>query len=265
MSPAVPGRVGPGGVPRRGGEPREGGMAALLRARRARTQLRRVHRSGLGLRQAWPLRGVRPRRRRCATGHPRRSARADADDRRRGALAAGHPPRPRRGIGARPGSPGRRCTRPLPRPTRSRSSPSSRRRSPRRNPRRRDRGSTRRPPSHRRSAGPEPAAEATAPEPVVAASPAPAPTDHAPEAAPAPPSCARAAGRSGRPRRRRSPSDRPSARSRRSWSEGPAGPRRRRPRSTGCCWPKSSRDCFRWTWAMTKLVPDDLDRTDAEA
>ena len=34
------------------------------------------------------------------------------------------------------------------------------------------------------------------------------------------------------------------------------------PRSTGSCWPKSSRDCFRSTRTMTKQVPDDLDRTD---
>ena len=35
-------------------------------------------------------------------------------------------------------------------------------------------------------------------------------------------------------------------------------------RSTASCWPKSSRGCFRWTRTVTKQVPDDLARTDAE-
>ena len=42
-----------------------------------------------------------------------------------------------------------------------------------------------------------------------------------------------------------------------------SSPGRTTPRSTVSCWPKSSRDCFRWTQAMTKKVPDDLDRTQA--
>ena len=41
------------------------------------------------------------------------------------------------------------------------------------------------------------------------------------------------------------------------WSSTPT------PRSIRSCWPKSSRACFRSRAVMTKLVPDDLDRTDA--
>ncbi len=51
-----------GAYPDRGREPRQAGLAQVHHARRARPQLRRVPRPGVGLRRAGTLRGVRHRR-----------------------------------------------------------------------------------------------------------------------------------------------------------------------------------------------------------